>query len=130
MTVQAVRSGGGRGNASAPQIVQPTDPVVSGRPNGVAEVGKLWAFELEIFGGVQLRLVSGPRGMRLRPGTTQLRWTPSLRRASEPAEFTIEGCKDGRCVTRSFHISAYARRLPARGFQVTPNVVKAGKRSS
>ena len=135
VTVQAVRSGGGRGNASAPQIVQPTDPVVvSGRPNGVAEVGKLWAFELEIFGGVQLRLVSGPRGMRLRPGTTQLRWTPSRSAgASEPAEFTIEGCKDGRCVTRSFHISAYARGYappgPARGFQVTPNVVKAGKRT-
>jgi hypothetical protein len=134
VTVQAARSGGGRGNASAPQTVQPLDPVVvSGRPNGVAQVGKLWAFELEVFGGVQLRLVSGPRGMRLRGGTTQLRWTPSRSAGSAaPQEFTVEGCKDGRCVTRTFYISAYpsgyAPPGPARGFQVTPNVVKAGKR--
>ena len=134
VSVQAVRSGGGRGNASAPQAVQPLDPVVvAGRPNGVAQIGKLWAFELEIFGGVQLRLVEGPPGMRLRPGSTQLRWTPSRAAgAAAPHKFTIEGCKDGRCVTRTFYVSAYSRGYaptgPARGFQVTPNVVKARSR--
>jgi hypothetical protein len=132
VTVQAVRSGGGRGNASAPQSVSPTDPVVlAGKPNGVAQVGKLWAFQLEVFGGVKLRLVKGPRGMRLLGGgVAQLRWTPSRSAGtSAPQEFTVEGCKDTRCVTRTFNVSAYPKGFapfgPARGFQVTPNVLRA-----
>jgi hypothetical protein len=129
VTVQAVRSGGGRGNASGPQLVAPTDPVVvAGKPNGVAQVGRLWAFQLKVFGGVRLRLVKGPAGMRLLGGAAQLRWTPSRAAGSAaPQEFTIEGCKDTRCVQRTFHVSAYPRGFapfgPARGFQVTPNVL-------
>lgn len=83
VTVQAVLSGGGRGNSSAPQPVTATDPVVvAGEPNGVAQVGNLWAFQLKVFGGVTLRLVKGPAGMRLVAGTAQLRWTPSGRPAA------------------------------------------------
>lgn len=83
VTVQAVRSGGGRGNASAAQRGTPPDPVVlGGKPNGVAQVGKLWAFQR----------------------------------------------KEDRCVTRTFNVSAYAKGFapsgPARGFQVTPNVLR------
>jgi hypothetical protein len=130
VTVQAVQSGGGRGNQSAPQRVDPTDPVVlAGEPNGVAQVGKLWAFQLKVFGGVKLRLVKGPAGMKLAAGVAQLRWTPSRSAgASAPQELTVEGCKEGRCVQRTFNISAYGKGLapagPARGFQVTPNVLK------
>jgi hypothetical protein len=137
VSVQAVRSGGARGNSSAPVRVAPTDPVVlAGKPNGVAQVGKLWAFQLSVFGGVKLRLVSGPPGMKLAPGgVAQLRWTPTRAAGSEaPHEFTVEGCKEDRCVQRTFDVSAYASGFapagPARGFQVTPNVLKprGGKR--
>jgi len=103
---------------------------MAGRPNGVAQVGRVWAFPLEVFGGVKVRLVKGPPGMRLVSGTAQLRWTPSRSAGTAaPAEFTVEGCKEGRCLTRTFSVSAYAKGYapfgPARGFQVTPNVVKA-----
>ena len=131
VTVQAARGGGGRGNPSPVQQVSPTDPVVlSGRPNGVAEVGKQWAFALKVFGGTKLRLVSGPAGMRLDEGNAQLRWKPGRSAGSAaPQEFTIEGCRGDRCVTRTFNVSAYAKGFapagPARGFQVTPNVLKA-----
>jgi hypothetical protein len=137
VSVQAVRSGGGRGNSSAPQRVAPTDPVVlAGKPSGVAQVGKLWAFQLDVFGGVKLRLVNGPAGMKLAPGgVAQLRWTPARAAGTAaPQEFTVEGCKDTRCVQRTFSVSAYADGFapagPARGFQVTPNVLKpkGGKR--
>jgi hypothetical protein len=137
VSVQAVRSGGGRGNSSAVQRVEPTDPVVlGGKPNGVAQVGKLWAFQLKVFGGVQLRLVNGPAGMKLAGGgIAQLRWTPGRAAGSAaPQEFTVEGCKEDRCVTRTFNVSAYAAGFApaglARGFQVTPNVLKprGGKR--
>jgi hypothetical protein len=131
VTVRAVRSGGGRGNPSAAQRVAPTDPVVlAGKPNGVAQVGKLWAFQLKVFGGVSLRLVNGPPGMRLAGGgVAQLRWTPARSAGTAaPEEFTVEGCKEDRCVTRTFDISAYAKGFapsgPARGFQVTPNVLR------
>ena len=129
ITVQAVRSGGGKGNPSAVQTISPIDPVVvAGKPNGVAQVGKLWAFQLKVFGGVRLRLVKGPPGMRLVRGTAQFRWTPARAAGTAaPQEFTIEGCKDTRCVQRTFNVSAYPPGFapfgPARGFQVTPNVL-------
>jgi hypothetical protein len=131
VTVQAVRSGGGRGNPSDVQRVAPTDPVVlAGKPNGVAEVGKLWAFQLRVFGGTKLRLVKGPAGMRLVDSAAQLRWTPGRSAGSAaPQEFTVEACRADRCVTRTFYVSAYSKGFappgPARGFQVTPNVLKA-----
>ena len=131
VSVQAIRGGGGRGNSSAQQQVTALDPVVlAGKPNGVAQVGKLWAFQLEVFGGVNLRLLSGPPGMKLAGGgVAQLRWTPGRSAGTAaPQEFTVEGCKESRCVTRTFNVSAYASGFapagPARGFQVTPNVVR------
>jgi hypothetical protein len=129
--VQAVGGDGGRGNLAGPTRVRPTDGVVlAGKPNGVAEVGKQWAFQLKTVPGVALRLVSGPAGMQLDGSSVQLRWRPGRQAgASEPQAFVVEGCKGDRCVTRTFNISAYAKGYapfgPARGFQVTPNVLRA-----
>jgi hypothetical protein len=131
--VQAISTTNTQGNASDPIRVTPTDPVVlAGKPNGVAEVSKLWAFQLQTVPGVALKLVSGPSGMTLVGNAAQLRWTPSKSAgAAQPQQFVVEGCKAARCVRRTFNISAYAKGYapvgPARGFQVTPNVVKAGQ---
>jgi IPT/TIG domain len=133
VTVQAFGSDGGKGNTSAPQRTAATDPVVlAGKPSGVAEVGKLWAFQLKSAPGVALKLISGPPGMTLNGGVAQLRWTPAKSAgAATPQQFVVEGCKADRCVRRTFNVSAYAKGFapfgPARGFQVTPNVVKAGQ---
>jgi hypothetical protein len=130
VTVQAVNSAGGRGNTSSPLRVSATDPVVlAGKPSGVAEVGKLWAFQLKSVPGVALKLISGPPGMSLVGNLAQLRWTPAKSAgAATPQQFVVEGCKADRCVRRTFNVSAYAKGFapfgPARGFQVTPNVVK------
>jgi hypothetical protein len=113
--------------------VTPTDPVVlAGKPSGAADVGKLWAFQLQTVPGVTLRLVSGPPGMTLVGNLAQLRWTPAKSAgAATPQQFVVEGCKGTRCVQRTFNISAYGKGYaplgPPRGFAVTPNVVKAGQ---
>ena len=95
-------------------------------------MGKLWAFQLKTVPGVTLRLVSGPRGMSLNGGVAQLRWKPAKSAgAAQPAQFVVEGCKAGRCVQRTFNVSAYGKGYapfgPPRGFAVGPNVVKAGQ---
>ena len=130
--VQAIDNGAKRGNLAGPVAVTPTDGVVlAGKPNGVAEVGKPWAFQLETSPGVALKLISGPPGMAIVGSSAQLRWTPAkVAGAAAPQQFVVEGCKADRCVRRTFNISAYAKGYapfgPARGFQVTPNVVKKG----
>jgi hypothetical protein len=130
--VQAIDASAGHGNLAGPVAVTPTDGVLlAGKPNGVAEVGKPWAFQLETGPGVTLKLISGPAGMTLVGNSAQLRWTPAKQAgAAAPQQFVVEGCKGDRCVQRTFYISAYSKGFapfgPARGFQVTPNVVKTG----
>jgi hypothetical protein len=133
VSVQAISQANARGNLSDPIRVTPTDPVVlEGTPNGAAEVGKPWAFQVRTVPGVALKLVSGPRGMSLSGGIAQLRWTPAKAAgASQPAQFVVEGCKADRCVRRTFNVSAYGKGYapfgPPRGFAVGPNVVKPGQ---
>jgi hypothetical protein len=133
VTVQAISQNNTRGNLSDPIKVTPTDPVVlAGKPSGAADVGKLWAFQLQTVPGVTLRLVSGPPGMTLVGALAQLRWTPAKSAgAATPQQFVVEGCKGTRCVQRTFNISAYGKGYaplgPPRGFAVTPNVVKPGQ---
>lgn len=134
ISAQAVSASAKKGNVTTPVTVRPTDPVVlAGKPNGVAEVARKWAFQLDTDPGQTVRLVKGPNGMRIAGGAALLQWTPSTAAGrNEPAEFTVESCKGDRCTQRTFFVSAYAKTIapfgPARGFTVSPNVlpVKGG----
>ena len=117
------------GNLAGPLAVTPGAGVVlAGTPNGLARVGRPWAFQLETANVTRLRLVSGPRRARL-SRTGLLRWTPR----TAPARFAVEGCSaDARCVTRELTVTPYATgRIPfgpIRGFQVLEPVVRPGQR--
>jgi hypothetical protein len=133
VSVQAVDADGKVGNVSGPVVVTPSaGVVVSGTPNGLAEVGKPWAFRLETANVTRLRLASGPRRARLsRNGL--VRWTPrpaTVRKGF--VTFAVEGCSaDGRCVTRQFRVTPFSSgRLPfgpIRGFQVLQSAVRPGQ---
>jgi hypothetical protein len=128
--VQAADADGKLGNVAGPAVVTPSaGVVVSGTPNGLAEVGKPWAFRFETANVARLRLVAGPPGARLsRNGL--VRWTPrpaAIRKGF--VTFSVEGCSDDeRCVTREFKVTPFASgRLPfgpIRGFQVLQSVVR------
>jgi hypothetical protein len=129
VTVQGVSLNGRRGNISRPRRVAPRKPLVAaGNPNGVAEVGKRWAFQLELGKGVRVRLLQGPPGLTLsRRGLA--RWTPSARAGSAPPQtLRIRACRGRRCIVREWSLSAQppgtAPSGPARGFEVTPNVIR------
>lgn len=129
ITAQAVDPSGRPGNPSDPITLAPSDPVVlAGKPHATAQVGRPWAFELDTAPGQTLRLLEGPKGTRLARRRALLRWTPSRAAGRKgPQRFTVRACKGQRCVTRSFHLSAYGRNLapfgPARGFAVSPSVL-------
>lgn len=130
--VQAFSPDGSRGNLSRSFTTSATDPVVlDGQDNGYAQVGAPWALDLDIDGGTTVRLVSGPGSARLDSSRALLTWTPSAAAGTQPPTvFVIEACKEVRCVRREFAVSVLARKLapfgPARGFAVTPNVVRPG----
>jgi hypothetical protein len=133
ISVQAIKPDGSRGNLSEPIAVTPTDGVVlAGKPGGAAQVAKQWAFQIETVPGVAVKLVSGPPGMTFDAASGQLRWKPGKQAGTAtPQKFVVEGCKADRCVQREFNVSAYAKGFapagPARGFAITPNVVKSGQ---
>ena len=130
VSVQAADADGKVGNVAGPVVVTPSaGVVVSGTPNGLAEVGKPWAFRLETANVARLRLVSGPRGARL-SANGLVRWTPrpaAVRKGF--VTFSVEGCSDdARCATREFSVTPFASGRvpfgPIRGFQVLQSVVR------
>ena len=132
--MQAAGADGAVGNPSAAVVVTPrAGVVVSGTPNGLAEVGRPWAFRLETANVQRLRLVAAPAGTRLSQRGL-VRWRPSaaaIRRGS--VSFSVEGCSsDARCVTRDFTVATVSSgRLPfgpIRGFQVLQSEVRPGQR--
>jgi hypothetical protein len=134
VSVQAAGLDGKAGNIAGPLPVTPTaGVVVSGTPNGLAEIGKPWAFKLATRNLARLRLVSGPRGTRLsRSGL--VRWTPSRAAIKSGfVTFSVEGCSaDDRCVQRSFNVTAFDADFlplgPIRGFSLLQSVVRPGGR--
>gem|GEM_PF-5181894 len=129
---QAFGPDGSRGNLSRAFTTSAVDPVVlDGQGNGYAQVGEPWALDLDIDGGTSVRLVSGPRSASLDGDRALLAWTPEPAAGTRPpVVFVVEACKEDRCVQREFVVAVLGRNLapfgPARGFAVTPNVIRPG----
>jgi len=134
VSVQSVGLDDRVGNISREIVTGARTPVVlAGRPNGTPQVGKPWAFQLELKNVTSLTVLAAPKGTKLNRRTGLLTWTPSTKAGRvAPQKLRIRACGPGRrCITQEWFLSAYAPGFapvgPARGFRVLDSVVKPGE---
>ncbi|MBJ7454819.1 MAG: hypothetical protein JHC74_02060 [Thermoleophilia bacterium] len=134
VSVQSVGLDDRVGNISKEITTGALEPVVlAGTPNGTPQVGKPWAFQLELDNVRSLKVLASPKGTKLNRRTGLLTWTPKAAAGrAAPQKLKVRACGSARrCITQEWYLSAYGTGFapagPARGFEVLDSVVTPGE---
>jgi len=134
VSVQSVGLDDRVGNISKEITTGALEPVVlAGSPNGTPQVGKPWAFQLELDNVRSLKVLASPKGTKLNRRTGLLTWTPKAAAGrAAPQKLKVRACGSARrCITQEWYLSAYGTGFapagPARGFEVLDSAVTPGE---
>jgi hypothetical protein len=134
VSVQSVGLDDRLGNISNEVTTGATEPVVlAGSPNGTPQVGKPWAFQLEVDNVRSLKVLASPKGTTLNRRAGLLTWTPKVAAGRvAPQKLKVRACGSARrCITQEWYLSAYGTGFapagPARSFRVLDSVVTPGE---